>query len=156
MSGERAWTFAQRFYAHPGISHMLLRLQDDHGVDIPLVLVLLHAALGGRALDAASVDDLARQAGEWQHGVVAPLRQARRALGRDNDDLYERAKALELSAEEAIIRRLGDAPSQVADAPPEVAAFVNLDSYRRLAGLPDDAFDAVLTAFVAYRAEQAL
>lgn len=155
MSGDQAWTFARRFYARPGVSAALLRLQDDHGVDIPLLLVLLAMAASGRSLDAAAIGDLARQAGEVQRDVVAPLRQARRALGRYGDEnLYARVKDLELAAEEAIIRRLGDQSACSADTSAKIAAIANLDGYRRLARLVDDAFDAVLTAFIVDQTER--
>lgn len=159
MSEETAWDFAQKFYACPGMSRALLQLQDDHGIDVPLLLVLLHGATVGKVLDKACAADLVGLADEWQHQVIQPLRESRRSLGLAAGGLagalYEQAKAAELAAEEALIRRLVEAWPEGETAAPETAADQNLTTYRQLAGRFEGQFDAVLLAFKAYVRENA-
>lgn len=154
MRGDAAWSFAQTFYAYPGAAPALLRLQDDHGADIPLILILLYAAFNGGSLDAAAVDDLMRVTGAWAHDVVTPLRRARRAIkaaAPTEETLYGQAKAVELAAEEAIIRRTAP-PSLAPGSPSGAAAGANLEAYRGLLGLAGRPFDPIVTAFAAFAA----
>lgn len=74
------WDFSLRIYARPEIERCCLMLQDEHGLDVNLVLFAMWAAGNGKRLD----NDLAqrlRQFGDgYQLGVMQPLRQTRRAL----------------------------------------------------------------------------
>lgn len=159
MTGDAAWSFAREFYAHPGAAPALLRLQDEHGVDVPLVLVLLHTASGGASPDEAAVQELMRVSGAWARNVIMPLRQARRAIKAASPvqgALYEQVKAAELAAEEAIIRSLAPqtaAPAAASGATsPEAAAGAALETYRRLLGLAGRSFDPIAGLFAAARA----
>lgn len=151
------WTFAKSFYARPGVSDMLLRLQDDHDADIPLLLVVLYAARLRRVLDPTAIRDLARQAGTWRRDVVAPIRTARRALKDcplDRDSrLYEQAKALEIGAERAVICELGAMLPAGRQASIDIAALANLEGYRHLLDLAEDLFAPILKEFSSYEAE---
>lgn len=150
MSCDEAWSFAQVFYARPGISSALLRLQDEHGADVPLILVLLHAARRGVLLDADAVGGLMRITLAWSREVVAPLRQARRGIKATTYDtpegLYEQAKAVEQSAEQAIIRELAARLPAHGANPPDLAAVANLETYRVLQGLPEGSLDSMALA----------
>lgn len=153
MSCDEAWAFAQAFYARLGVSSALLRLQDEHGADVPLILVLLHAARRGVLLDADAVGGLMRIALAWSREVVAPLRQARRSIKAATYDtpegLYEQAKAVEQSAEQVIIRQLAATLPAHGTNPPDLAAAANLETYRILQGLPEGSLDPIAAAFAA-------
>ncbi len=74
------WDFSLALYAQPEVERACLTLQDEHGLDVNLVLLAAFAAAGGRRLDAPAAARL-RSFGEgFQRAVMQPLRQARRAL----------------------------------------------------------------------------
>lgn len=149
MNGDEVWDFARSFYEDVGVSPALLRLQDEHDADIPLILVLLQAAGEGTVIPRAELEDLMHVAGDWARDVVQPLRAARRELKGGDTVRYEEAKARELAAEEAIIRRLSARVSARGHVAPLEAACANLESYRELLGLAGGSFDTVLAAFAA-------
>lgn len=105
------WDWSVATYAKPGVAEASLRLQDDHGQCVPL---LLWAAWAGKitpeqACRAAAV------ARAWLP-VIEPLREVRRRLktevspGDEADRLVlrTRVKAAELDAEHALMARLGE------------------------------------------------
>lgn len=78
--GDEAWAYMLRLYARPGVAPACLRLQEEHGLDIPLLLALLHARAAGRALDGATVARLDREVARWREEVIRPLRAIRTAM----------------------------------------------------------------------------
>ena len=95
------WTFSARVYARSGVTDACLKLQDDFGLDVNLLLFCLwSAAEGPGRLDAADVDRLTELVGQWQSETVQPLRairrQPREALG---DELARFFRATMLQAE---------------------------------------------------------
>lgn len=100
--------YAGWLYARPGMQQLLLGLQDEAGQD---VLLLLTACWLGRQRAVADPQLWQRlQASQlpWRQQVIAPLRQARRALAGDEHtaDLYARVKDCELAAEWYQLERL--------------------------------------------------
>lgn len=109
--------FARNVYARPGIQALCLRLQDEHDVD---VVLLLMCCWYGRYYGPLSVPQFAKAAafsGRWRAHLVQPVRQARRWLkphpadamgisGAEQEALRERIKALELEAEFMQLRAL--------------------------------------------------
>lgn len=72
------WGFSLATYADPAVARVCLALQDEHGLDVNMLLFCLYAGSHGRSLSA---DDLARfdaTIGPWRHQVVEPLRAVRR------------------------------------------------------------------------------
>ncbi|MDO8288512.1 MAG: TIGR02444 family protein [Parvibaculum sp.] len=102
------WGFSTALYAKPGVETELLALQDGDGLEVNLALFCLYAAMRGQALDYAAVEAMRGVGLAWGHGVVAPLRQARRLLkpsasGSDEAArLRNEVKAIELAAEKAM------------------------------------------------------
>jgi uncharacterized protein (TIGR02444 family) len=84
LSGPEAsgslWNFAVCVYGQDGISAACLRLQQIHGIDIPLLL--FSAWLGAR--DVTLSEERAREArswvSDWHRDVVKVLRQVRNRL----------------------------------------------------------------------------
>ncbi len=105
---EKFWNFSVALYARPGVEEALLRLQDEDGLDVTLVLFCLHAATRGESLGGARLDAMRRIGTVWGEGVVAPLRAARRAMkplappGSPAERLREDVNRLELAAEKAM------------------------------------------------------
>jgi uncharacterized protein (TIGR02444 family) len=103
------WTFSLAVYANPAVQRECLELQDDHGIDINLVLFCAFAgAAHGVALPDRAMREAADAVSAWQREVVSPLRAARGALKPFAERaptnapvaaLRSKMKALELEAE---------------------------------------------------------
>jgi uncharacterized protein (TIGR02444 family) len=103
------WRFSLAVYGNPAVQRECLELQDDHGIDINLVLF---CAFAGATLGVVLPDQAVSQAADaviaWQTEVVGALRAARRALKPFAETspanapvatLRSQVKALELEAE---------------------------------------------------------
>lgn len=137
------WEFSLDFYARPGISQRLIGLQDEHGVEVNLVLLCLYAGRRGYALSQADMSALRAMAALWSHEVVGPLRSARRALKRmmtvDSRlvALRQKTLALELEAEREMQRALAGVIPFEPGAGGEALARGNLAIYLTDLGLAD-------------------
>jgi uncharacterized protein (TIGR02444 family) len=110
-TGEtRFWTFSLAVYADPTVQQECLDLQDDHGVDVNLLLFCAFVgAVHGVALSEHATRDAIDSVSIWQKDVAGALRMARRALkpfaaeagprGTAVADLRARVKNAELEAE---------------------------------------------------------
>ena len=75
------WDYSLRLYAQPGVSNACLTLQDEHGLDVNLVLFCIWSGLAGPGeLDAEELGAAIVRGGRWQTEVVEPIRTIRRAL----------------------------------------------------------------------------
>ncbi|HWL42119.1 MAG TPA: UbiX family flavin prenyltransferase [Ilumatobacter sp.] len=101
-TGLAAWAVSR--YGADGVRATCLALQDEHGVDVVALLALWWALSHGRATGAA-LDDWVAGARQHGHDVVAPLRQARRAIPAG--PLHDQVAAAELAAELEQLERLG-------------------------------------------------
>ena len=108
------WRFSLTAYAKPEVAAACLRLQDEHGLDVNLVLFCLWAGSLGLRLDDQRLAAAAAEARAWQRHAVAPLRQVRRwlkanaaAAGDKAARLRQAVKEQELRAEAIEQERLG-------------------------------------------------
>jgi uncharacterized protein (TIGR02444 family) len=99
------WRFSLRVYAAQGVQQACLRLQDDFGTDVNLLL--LAAWLGAVRHQSLGAADLAEAPGtRWDAQAIKPLRAARReakAVAGDGAalaDFYRQIQACELRAEQ--------------------------------------------------------
>jgi flavin prenyltransferase len=114
--GSAAWRFALDFYGRDGVSAACLSLQEELGVDVPLMLTALFADIRlGLQISESAVASLDRHAAAWQGEVVAGLRRANHGLksqagsmapDSERGPLRDRVKALELETEKVEIREL--------------------------------------------------
>jgi uncharacterized protein (TIGR02444 family) len=106
----RFWTFSLAVYADPAVQRECLALQDDHGVDVNLLLFCAFAGAAHSAvLSAPALNEAAHISRAWQSDVVGALRAARRTLKQFAAEsgpldtpiaaLRARVKELELDAE---------------------------------------------------------
>lgn len=101
------WDFMLAVYGDAGVAEACLDLQRDIGVDVPLLLIVLHGAGQGVLIDAATIGRLDAECRAWRSQVVHPLRAVRTIMKTDPwiDEveavapLREAVKALELRAE---------------------------------------------------------
>lgn len=136
---EAFWRFSTALYAKPGVEADLLALQDRDGLEVNLALFCLYAAVRGQALDYAAVEAMRGVGLVWGHGVVAPLRQARRLLkpsASGNDEAAQfrnEVKAIELAAEKAMQGALAALLAGVPAGPdgqtPRIVAAANFASW---------------------------
>ncbi|WP_425409144.1 TIGR02444 family protein [Hyphococcus sp.] len=139
------WRWSLEHYADKRVERMLLRLQDDIGFDVNVVLWCCWRAQHSPPLDEAALNEAIEAKREWTAGVVHPLRAARRYIKivqpDANDDisrLRERIKVAELEAEKHVQNLLfALAPSETARStqPPEQTALCNLNLYAKLLGV---------------------
>jgi uncharacterized protein (TIGR02444 family) len=143
-AGAAFWAFSLALYGRPGFPEACLALQDEHGLDVNLVLWLLWVGASGRGRVTAA--DLARAdaaAAPWRHNVIVPLRTARRALKGSPvpgaEALRTQVKAIELESERLQHENLASlAPAisvggdPLADAEANLALYVREDLPARL------------------------
>jgi uncharacterized protein (TIGR02444 family) len=120
-AADSFWRFSLMVYSRPGVADALIRLQDERGHNVNLILFALWLGLGeGMRLDAAALSRAKAAIAELDRDVVAPLRQLRRRLKDNPDtdirDLRRRILALEIAAERSVQARLA---ASVAPCPAE-------------------------------------
>src|SRR6185295_18115274 len=139
--GSPFWRFSLAFYRQPGVADACIALQEEAGVDVNLLLLLLWLAGKRRGLAAAEIASLDRRVADWRDSTVKPLRRIRRDLKTPPDlvpapvaeAFRTRIKAVELEAERlqqealyqiALASPLGiEADTPVAAARASVAAY---------------------------------
>jgi uncharacterized protein (TIGR02444 family) len=110
--GKTLWDFSVELYAWPGVADDCLRLQDEWGADVCLLLAALWLERRRVHATAERVAQLERLAAPWQAAVTAPLRRLRRAWKAAAEDdaklaeLRQQLAALELQAERLLLQRL--------------------------------------------------
>jgi uncharacterized protein (TIGR02444 family) len=106
-SGSPFWRFSLQFYRLPGVAEACIKLQEEAGADVNLLLFLLWHGAQLRRLSRAEVERLEQKIAAWRDLAVIPLRAIRRAL-KSPPGLVEpgtaeafrtRIKAVELEAE---------------------------------------------------------
>ncbi len=113
-----SWAFALEIYARPGVADACLRLQNEAGVDVMMLLMVTFAAVKHRYLlspDAIkSLDETCRP---WREQIVRPLRKIRSGLKTgpapapcaETEQFRAKVKTIELAAERVQNRLLAEA-----------------------------------------------
>lgn len=79
------WPFSLKLYGRPEVAQACHRLQDEHGVDVLVVLVAAYSAtILRRNLGPGQVAELQVVTSDWRSQVIEPLRRLRRDLKRDH------------------------------------------------------------------------
>lgn len=108
---EAFWEFSLRTYGTAGVAPACLALQDDHGLDVNLLLYCCWTGQLGIRLDTAALERALAFSRPWAEHVVEPLRAARRWMKNDGctqaqiptdscRELRETIKAIELRSEQ--------------------------------------------------------
>jgi uncharacterized protein (TIGR02444 family) len=155
------WRFSLGFYRMPGVAEACIRLQDEAGVDVNLLLYLLWLATSGRRVSGDEVEAVERKIARWREQVVKPLRALRRAIKAPPpviepttaEVFRTRVKNLELEAErlqqEALYVLAQAAACGRPASSPEAAAHANIAGYQAILPrpFPQDALATVMAAF---------
>ncbi len=105
------WQYACQVYSQVGVEAALLNLQDEHGVDINVILQALWLAYEGIEWTLACIPD---DYYKWVKEQVIPIRTMRRRLktdwvglhGEGYEDFRQQVKKLELKAEQYALAML--------------------------------------------------
>jgi len=143
----RFWHFALSVYRPDDNRALFLRIQDEGGADVPLVLFCLWCGAERWCVSNEAMRAAVDFSTTWRQARVEPLRALRRGwkgvVGNMPADLSEQARQHVAQAEQAIERlQMGYlAALREGARPVENAARANLDLYCRLAVpalTPDD------------------
>lgn len=74
------WDFSLRQYSRVGVADACLRLQDEQGVNVNLLLWCVWLEQRGLVLDAARLRSAQKRIHAWDEHYVVPLRQLRRRM----------------------------------------------------------------------------
>lgn len=97
MASNPFWTFSLRLYAEPGVAEVCLRLQDELGVNVNLLLFCCWLDANGSDKGSDFLRSVEASVEHWQTDVVQPLRRIRKRVAAG--DFYRRLKTIELEAE---------------------------------------------------------
>lgn len=147
-AADHFWRFSLRFYALPKVSEACLRLQDEAGLNVNLVLWCCWRALHGDELNPGKVRAAMARIAPWSRTVTVPLRMLRRQMKSGSasgvpaalrEALYRRLKAAELEAEraeQALLCCCSPRGTPVPEFERRPLAERNLHAYMTAAGLP--------------------
>ena len=108
------WDWSVRAYGGNGVAEACLRLQDEDGQNVPLLLWAAWMATEGVTLSESRAREAADLTRNWSDDLIGPLRLLRRRLKTELTDgdeevrlpLREKIKAIELEAEQALMTKL--------------------------------------------------
>lgn len=90
---DAAWAFLLDFYGRVGVSEACLVLQDEAGLDVVEMLMLIYADIAlGKSLSNGEITALRAGMSSWRQDVVLPLRALRRTLKPARKDIGDDAK----------------------------------------------------------------
>lgn len=160
MKESAFWRFSLAFYGRAGVPETCLRLQDNHAVDVNVMLYLLFLARQGRRLGHGDLDRIEALVANWRKAVVHPLREIRRTLktiappfaDAATEKLRAEVKRIELEAERlqqlAMEQWATPAAASESSGEPNACACHNLQGYaERLGGLDSEDVEAILRHF---------
>ncbi len=144
------WRFSLALYGQADVPAACLRLQDECGADVNVMLFALFLARAGRLIDSGDVDRMEAVVAPWRDDVVRPLRAVRRVLksppkqfkNEGTQSLRAAVQRIELEAEHlqqlALERALPAQAVGVTEAANQDCAARNLRLYaQRLGGFPE-------------------
>ncbi len=143
---DEPWSFVVATYARDGVKPAALALQDEDGQCVSFLLWRLWRQVSGRPPAPSDLRTAAAAARAFEAEVLAPLRSARRALGRGESaaarvatrrpSLYQALLAAEMEAERTLIETLeGSTPGAGAVKRPGDEAADVIETLREAARL---------------------
>ncbi len=95
------WQFSLALYAKPEAANYCLRLQDQHNMQVNLLLYSIWLTFEGCILEPSLIKQNS-QLQNWLTQIIPSIRYARKQVGEKSkqDPLYKQLKACELTAEQ--------------------------------------------------------
>jgi uncharacterized protein (TIGR02444 family) len=108
-SHSSLWNFSLARYARTGVADVCLRLQDEHGVNVNLLLWCAWLEACGLMLDEARLSDAQERIRAWDERYVVTLRQLRSnmkaefgVIDKGIEGVRQQIKQAELLAEKQV------------------------------------------------------
>jgi len=105
------WDFAVALYTRDGVASLCLRLQDEHQLDVPMVLACVWLTYCGHGVDPARLDVML-DAAEPVNARVERIRAVRREIGTARaeepgwQEAYAHLQTAELAGERVELRAI--------------------------------------------------
>ena len=141
------WQFSLAVHGAPGVDGECLTLQDQHGIDVDVLLFCVWVARQGILLTDDNMAAIEARVQPWRDTAIAPLRAARRGIktlpelaDADVAALRKDVAALELRAEQiehAMLYQLVPALGSAAGIDTEEAMRRNVSALGRHKGVPE-------------------
>jgi uncharacterized protein (TIGR02444 family) len=155
------WDFVLNYYGRKGVSDALIGLQDNHAIDVNMLLFLMWMAAQSKSVAADDVKFVSTTSQAWQRAVVVPIRGVRRLL-KENAPLVpaeaaaafrKKVLAIELEGEQLQLNAMAALAERLKPAlaaSPEEAARRNVKTFEAVAGktFPPAAVDGLVRALV--------
>ena len=124
MTENKLWSFAVTIYQRDAVAPACLDLQEHCQIDVPLMLCAVFACLQGKDISDEDLTQLHNLANPWQSDIVQSLRRIRSQLKTGpqpapnlvTEDLRDKIKEAELTAEKIQLEMMQTWVSQLADA----------------------------------------
>ncbi|MEO0442439.1 MAG: TIGR02444 family protein [Pseudomonadota bacterium] len=111
---QTLWDFSCHLYAKPGIQTLCLKLQNQHGCNVPLLLFCCWAGLRYGAVSAPQLQAAKDFSHDFSRELTQPLRQLRTTMKQDHPNTWpalgeqwqhmrEQVKSLELASERILL-----------------------------------------------------
>jgi uncharacterized protein (TIGR02444 family) len=147
-SGNPFWDFSLAVYRMPSVAEARLRLQDEAGVDVNLLLYFCWVAtVRDKALDDSEIRKAVEATDAWRDRVVRPLREIRRSMKggvpgmapESAEALRSEVKRIELQGErlqqDLLFRMAGPATQPFGGPVARRCADENIARYLKLMGV---------------------
>ena len=144
-AADEFWCFSLALYERPGVADILIKMQDEDGVDVNLTLFLCWCGAAGRApIERTLLLSVIESIAHWQTGVTDALRQIRRRMKygiagvaiTHSDPLRDEIKHLELASERIAQRVLAGKAPPVSRVGGPADVIVLLEMYFKMLNLP--------------------
>jgi uncharacterized protein (TIGR02444 family) len=142
-NNESLWNFSCSFYAKRLVEARCLQLQDEHGVNVDLLLWCLWLERRQLCLTAAMLSIAKAAIDPWDKHYVQALRKLRRSMKVESEHNLEKLLPLkqairdaELLAEKCILAELETLSNEFKPSRNKIVPGANLDSYLNFMKVP--------------------
>jgi len=133
LDSEALWQYSLSAYTQ--VKDLVLKLQDDYGLNVNLLLLSGYAQTLGCAIDEFDMQSLVTQTKQWQTNITQPYRELRRELKTTiTSQQYQAMLTVELALEREEQWRLTQCLPELP--PHNVEAQANILSCLIVSGVP--------------------
>lgn len=133
MTAVDLWHFCETVYAEPEVEALCLRLQDEQGINVPLLLWCAWLESNGQSLSLDTLQAAKQRVETTSAATVEPLRSLRRRIkservlsGAVEDEVRQHMLKAELAIEKSLLRELEGIARNASDRDVDTRSPVNL------------------------------